>query len=57
VHFIEELFGLAPDGGTGSLELLWFLAPVAALLAIALLRRRTRRRSPMSKHATHRGRD
>ena len=31
MDFIERLFGVAPDGGDGSVELLW----VAALLLVA----------------------
>ncbi len=33
--FIEALFGLSPDGGSGTLELLVLLAP---FLAVAILR-------------------
>jgi hypothetical protein len=31
MDFIERIFGLAPDGGSGSLELLLFLIPLAGL--------------------------
>jgi hypothetical protein len=43
MDIIERLFGISPDGGDGSLELLLFLAPiVAALLAFAVVRRARR---------------
>jgi hypothetical protein len=40
--FIEQLFGISPDGGTGSLELLLWFAPVVAGAAAFLLARRNR---------------
>jgi hypothetical protein len=33
MNFIEELFGLSPDDGSGALELLLFLVPLLAALA------------------------
>ena len=39
MDFIETLFGIAPDGGDGSLEALWIGAIVVAVLAIAFRRR------------------
>ena len=39
MDFIERLFGVAPDGGDGSLELLWAAAIVVAVLAIVFRRR------------------
>jgi MYXO-CTERM domain-containing protein len=39
MDFIERLFGIAPDGGTGSLESLYILLAVLALAAIAGRRR------------------
>ncbi len=44
MHFIEQLFGFSPDGGTGLTELLLFLLPVVGSL-IALYVRRNRVRS------------
>lgn len=35
MDFIEALFGIAPDGGDGSLEVVWMLAVAALLLAVA----------------------
>ncbi len=33
MKFIEQIFGVSPDGGTGSLELLLFLVPLVAAIA------------------------
>jgi hypothetical protein len=41
MDFIERIFGIAPDGGDGTFELLLFLVPLA-LIAVLVLRR-TRR--------------
>jgi hypothetical protein len=41
MHFIEQLFGFSPDGGSGLTELLLFLVPVVAVLLV-LYRRRSR---------------
>jgi hypothetical protein len=41
MHFIEQLFGFSPDGGSGLTELLLFLLPVVAGL-LAIYRRRRR---------------
>ena len=35
MDFIEQLFGMAPDGGSGALELLLFAVPIAGLCYIA----------------------
>ena len=44
MDFIETLFGLAPDGGDGSLEFWLFALPIAGLCLLALRRRRRRQR-------------
>jgi hypothetical protein len=41
MSFIERIFGVSPDGGTGSLELLLILVPLVA--ATVLLQRRKNR--------------
>jgi hypothetical protein len=41
MHFIEQLFGLSPDGGSGMTELFLFLLPVVAGLLL-IYRRRSR---------------
>ncbi len=45
--WIEQRFGFRPDGGDGSLELLWVATPLslAAILALGLLRDRGRAES------------
>ena len=32
MNFIERLFGISPDGGSGSLEFLLFAVPLCAVL-------------------------
>lgn len=44
MDFIERLFGIAPDGGSGALELLLVAIPVAALAVLWGRRSRRRRR-------------
>ena len=44
MDFIERIFGLAPDGGSGSLEFLLFLVPIAGIAWLASKRRRPARR-------------
>jgi hypothetical protein len=39
MDFIETLFGISPDGGTGSLEALWIGAIVVVVLAMAFRKR------------------
>ena len=39
MDFIERLFGVSPDNGDGSLELLWILALVIVVLAVVFRRR------------------
>ena len=41
MHFMEQLFGFSPDGGTGLTELFLFLLPVVAGLLV-IYRRRSR---------------
>jgi len=54
MDFIERIFAYAPDGGSGSLELLLILTPIIAVAAMSvarLVKLRTsgkRRRSPIS---------
>jgi len=43
MDFIERLFGLSPDNGDGSTEVLW-LAVLATVLVIGILIVRNRRR-------------
>lgn len=39
MDFIERLFGISPDGGSGSLEFLLFALPIAGLCYLAYRRR------------------
>jgi hypothetical protein len=43
MDFIERILGIAPDGGSGALEALLFLVPVAGILVLLQRRRRNRR--------------
>ena len=38
MDFIERLFGIAPDGGNGTLELLYFVLAFVAVGATAVMR-------------------
>jgi len=39
MDFIERWFGVSPDGGDGSLEVLWIVGIVIALVAVVFRRR------------------
>jgi hypothetical protein len=43
MDFIERIFGIAPDGGSGSLELLLFAIPIAGIAYLWVRRRRRRK--------------
>ena len=45
MDFIERLFGVAPDGGSGIWEMLLFAIPIAGLCYLAW-RRRSHNRDP-----------
>jgi len=51
MDFIEQWFGVAPDGGTGTLELLLFLVPIVALIAIGWTQHRVRRKTSQRKRS------
>ncbi len=38
MDFLERLFGISPDGGNGSFELLLFLIPLAGILLLKMWR-------------------
>jgi hypothetical protein len=42
MDFIERIFGLAPDGGSGSLEVLLFLIPLVGIALLIKYRRASR---------------
>jgi hypothetical protein len=39
MDFIEKIFGIAPDGGSGALEFLLFAIPIAGICYLILRRR------------------
>jgi hypothetical protein len=39
MDFIEQWFGISPDGGDGSLEALWIVAILVAVAAVVFRRR------------------
>ena len=41
MHFIEQLLGVSPDNGSGSLELMLFLLPLLVATIWTILRPRT----------------
>jgi len=43
MDFIERLFGVSPDAGSGLFEVLLFLIPVAGILVIRAWRKRSTR--------------
>ena len=43
MDFIERIFGISPDGGSGAFEVLLFLIPVVGILILWQRRRRNRR--------------
>jgi hypothetical protein len=44
MDFIERIFGIAPDGGSGSLELLLFAIPLAGIAYLLWRARQARQR-------------
>lgn len=46
MDFIEHIFGISPDGGSGMFEVLLFLIPVAGLLLLRTWRQRASRKQP-----------
>ena len=45
MDFIERIFGIAPDGGSGSLEFLLFAVPIAGIAFLVIRSRQRRKRS------------
>ena len=44
MDFIERIFGISPDGGSGAFEFLLFTVPVVGILAIMAWRKRRPRK-------------
>jgi hypothetical protein len=42
MDFIERIFGISPDGGSGVFEVLLFLIPIAGIVILRSWRRRSR---------------
>ncbi|MGE5306701.1 MAG: hypothetical protein ACM3TN_25635 [Alphaproteobacteria bacterium] len=50
MDFIEGIFGIAPDGGSGLFEILLFLLPIAGIVVLrARYKREDSRRNEMSE--------
>jgi hypothetical protein len=51
MDFIERLFGISPDGGDGSTELMYVVALITVLLALSfgIALKRSRFRPPSNK--------
>lgn len=45
MDFIERLFGMSPDGGSGSLEFLLFAIPIAGIAYLIIKRSWNRQRT------------
>ena len=41
MDFIERIFGISPDGGSGSLEMMLLLVPVVVATLVMVLRKRS----------------
>jgi hypothetical protein len=39
VDFIEQIFGISPDGGSGAFEVLLFLIPIVGIYVIYRMRK------------------
>jgi len=46
MDFIEKIFGVSPDGGSGSLEFFLFAVPLLGLAILRKFGRARRRRQP-----------
>ena len=44
MDFIERLFGIAPDGGSGAFEFVLFAIPIAGLCYLALRHRKNKKK-------------
>jgi hypothetical protein len=44
MDFIERIFGVSPDNGDGSTEVMWIVALLAAIVMVVWAVRRRRRR-------------
>lgn len=44
MDFIEKIFGISPDGGSGAFEFLLFLIPIVAIYFLGRMRSRSRKK-------------
>jgi hypothetical protein len=44
MDFIERIFGISPDGGSGSFEMMLLFVPAAAVIGYIIHRRKKRQR-------------
>ena len=49
MDFIERIFGISPDGGSGFFEFLLFLIPLVGIVALQVWRRRSRRKADANR--------
>ena len=49
MDFIERIFGISPDGGSGAFEFLLFAIPILILVTLAMRRRMAKRRRDRSE--------
>ena len=42
MDFIERIFGISPDGGDGTTEMMWIAAALLAVVMVVWLRRKRR---------------
>jgi hypothetical protein len=54
MDFIEQIFGIAPDGGSGFLEMLLFVVPLTGLAALYFYPRARSKRPSERKEPRHR---
>jgi len=43
MDFIEKIFGISPDGGSGSFELLLFMIPIVGIVILCRMRTKSRK--------------
>ena len=41
MNFIETIFGISPDGGSGAFEVMLFVIPIAGMAAVSAWRKRS----------------
>jgi len=53
MDFIEKIFGIAPDGGSGVFEFLLFVVPIVGICYLALRRSRRTKQKTDRSHTDH----